>query len=83
VLLALERKPEDGKTLEYFFLVLVETVPFPYGAGVERTGTTVAVLRMVVTSAAEETASLLPRAELMAPDEPEPVPAAVAAAVSV
>jgi hypothetical protein len=83
VFLALERKPEDGKTLEHFFLVLVETVPFPYGAEVERTGITVAVLRIVVTSAADETAWLLPRAELIAPDEPDPVPAAVAAAVSV
>lgn len=78
----MERKPEDGKTLEHFFLVL-ETVPFPYGAAVERTGTTVAVLSMVVTSAAEETAWLLPRAELMTPDEPVPVPAGVGTAVSV
>jgi hypothetical protein len=83
--LVLERKPEDGNTLEHFPLVLVAMVPFPYGAGVERTGTTVAVLRMVVISAADdETAWLLPRAELIAPDEPEPEPVpAAAAAVSV
>lgn len=59
--LVLERKPEDGKTLEHFFLVALETVPLPYGAAVERTGMTVAVLRIVVTSfAADEAARFWP-----------------------
>jgi len=81
VCLALEMKPEDGKTLEHFFLVL-ETVPLPYGAAVERTGTTVAVLRMVV-SLGVVAAWLTRAAELRAPDEPEPVAAAVSVTVTV
>lgn len=44
---AFEMKLDDGKTLEHFFLV--ETVLFPYGAAVERTGRTVAVLLMMTT----------------------------------
>jgi hypothetical protein len=49
VAFALEMKLGVGKTLEHFFLVLVETVEFPYGADVARTGRTVAVLLITTT----------------------------------
>jgi len=83
VFLALLINPLEGKTEEHFFLVLL-TVPFPYGAAVERTGMRVAVLRTVVSlAAADETARFWPAAEEMAPDEPEPVPVAAAVSVTV
>jgi len=67
--------------------LVLEMVPFAYGAEVERTGTTVAVLRIVVTSlAGYEAARLLPRSELTEPDEPEfdePVPVGTAVSVTV
>lgn len=56
---------------------MLETVPFPYGAAVDKTGMTVAVDRTVTSLAAEEAPTLLPFAELIAPDEPDPVAAAV------
>jgi len=69
-----------GRILEHFFLVDVDTVPFPYGAPVETgMGTTVAVLMM--TGAELDAASLLPAGEETAPDDPDP--AEVGAAVSV
>lgn len=68
--------------LEHFFLVL-ETVPFPYGAAVDKTGMTVAVDRRVTSLAADEGTTLLPFGEIMAPDEPDPVAAAVSVTVTV
>lgn len=64
-----------GKTLEHFFLVEVDWVPFPYGAPVDTgIGTTVAVL-MMTTGALDETAPCTPPME--------ETPAEFAAAVSV
>jgi len=40
----------DGKMLEHFFFLVLETVEFPYGAAVDITGRTVAVLLMTTTS---------------------------------
>jgi hypothetical protein len=75
--------PDDGKTLEHFFLVVVESVPFPYGAPVETgIGTTVAVLRTTTAAPEVETAAtwLSPAAE---PRAPELALAATGLAVSV
>jgi hypothetical protein len=84
VFLALDKNPEDGKTLEHFFLVEVETVPFPYGPAVEGTGTTVAVLMMTTALwlplAAAPAALSCARDEMTAPAE---AVGHVAAAVSV
>lgn len=52
-----------GKTLEHFFLVEVDSVPFPYGAPVDTgMGTTVAVLTMT-TGVLDETAPSTPPME--------------------
>lgn len=72
-----------GKTLEHFFLVEVDTVPFPYGAPVDTgMGTTVAVL-MMTTGVLDDTAPSTPPIEETEPDEPVPAEVGAAAAVSV
>jgi hypothetical protein len=84
VVLALDKNPEDGKTLEHFFFVEVEIVPFTYGPVVARTGTTVAVLIMTMALSVSLTAA---PAALFCAREEMTAPAAavgqVAAAVSV
>jgi hypothetical protein len=55
---ALEMNPDEGKTLEHFLvMVVVESVPFPYGTPVGTgIGTTVAVLKITTALPEVETA---------------------------
>jgi hypothetical protein len=65
--------PDDGKTLEHFVLVVVDTVPLLYVAPVVTgSGMTVAVLKMMTGPELEAAAAWLsplePAAEVAAPE---------------